>query len=396
MTGRFRLFIIVCLASLVLSSIPEASSAYVLPDPDARSGGLGGAVTALAEGPAAVFFNAASLPCLSGYHLQTMKLSLPGSDSFSSCGYAQRVGSVGIGVLERRLALRGLEERDSNGVLRKVFNEDIIDQAIAAGMYLNDNLSLGATYHLWRRNLGGDRVRAHSFDVSGRWDIQNNLQLALVLGGLVSRRSGSSALAAPAPAKFTRIGVGWGVGTSLLAADFEQYQRRKWRLKFGFEIPYRNMLRFRIGHREDNWTMGVGLTVGKTVFDLSVQDNLPGAKTYFSTNWSFERLTLLHTLARRLKGKSRLPEETSELPAAPGPRSALPAPGHREDTSKQLLSRAKLAFLSGDLFLAEQLCLQIIARENDDFPPGARILMDQIEQIKLVNNVKTLVPTTRP
>ena len=143
--------------------------------------------------------------------------------------------------------------------------------------------------------------------------------------------------------------------------------------------------------------------MGKTVFALSVQDNLPGAKTYFSTNWSFERLTLLHKLARRLKGKIKRPKEKSKLtggkPAKSSRGEALggfPAPGQREDTPKQLLARAKLAFLSGDLFLAEQLCQQVIIRGNEVFLPDARILLDQIEQIKLVNNVKTLVPTTRP
>ncbi|MDP7421176.1 MAG: hypothetical protein QGH40_04825, partial [bacterium] len=181
--------------------------------------------------------------------------------------------------------------------------------------------------------------------------------------------------------------------------------QRRADISFGLEVPYRNLLFFRAGHREEDWTLGMGLKLGCTMFDLGFQDKKPGSQTVLSTTWSFGGLTGLKKLGGWLKGLTAPPPEAKhrlETPTgAPSP-DRLPLPAGEfvtmpselvTESPADLLARAKLAFLSGDLFEAERLCREIGNSDNEEIKGYVSNLLEQIEQVKLINDVKKLSVT---
>ncbi|MCA9758534.1 MAG: hypothetical protein KDA27_22245 [Candidatus Eisenbacteria bacterium] len=149
--------LLVLLPSIALSVRYDPSVWRIVPNADAL--GMGGAFSAVAEGPAAVRWNPASLPFQSGAALDIVPYVRPTPSFdyvwFTSSAGSIDFGSVGIGANVNYYEVDDIDRVDANHQRHGVFDWSNIGVLFGAGVDLLDFLGSGREYQPVRIGLGG-------------------------------------------------------------------------------------------------------------------------------------------------------------------------------------------------------------------------------------------------
>ena len=168
-----RFLFMVCFVSFLLraqwsfADVSKAGVLFLLIDPDARAGGMGGASVALTDDALATYYNPAGM---TGVKLVSGELSycqwLPQLASdlhyIHGCGVIKLAGLGHTGVAFTYLSLGGNVRTDEFGNVKGTFNSHELAMAVSYADQLTDNFSSGLSAkfiysHLAERGAGMER-----------------------------------------------------------------------------------------------------------------------------------------------------------------------------------------------------------------------------------------------
>lgn len=149
--------LLLLLPSLALSRRYDPPEWEVIPNADAL--GMGGAFSAVAEGPTAVRWNPASLAFQPGAALDVMPYARP-TPIFEDIWFASAAGSIDFGAVGVGANLNYLEFDDirtvfGNGEPRGAFDLSFVGVLLGAGVDLLDVMGSGGVHHPVHIGLGG-------------------------------------------------------------------------------------------------------------------------------------------------------------------------------------------------------------------------------------------------
>ena len=250
----------------------------------ARAMGMGGAFTALADDPTAVFWNPAGLEFIRQQNATFFHMSLIEGASYDFLGYVYptyNLGTFGLGI--GRIGVSDIQWKDNSGFGESTFSNQEYHIYLSYARRLPYNLTAGATIRFVRRGWSGIEGVGDLVDTGLGADIgvmykpewfgsmwYQDWSFGLKLHNFFSPRlnEGLEDDIFPLTIRlgfFKKIRFVGGESFDVLF-DFDYSEKRDMRLHMGTSYKYRDLGELRLGFQGDGLTFGAG--VAYNIFQL--------------------------------------------------------------------------------------------------------------------------------
>lgn len=236
----------------------------------ARSLGMGGAHSAVADDASAVYWNPAGLAQINRKDIVTLYSSLFEDTNFGFFGYAQPtvdMGTFGLGVVSLRSG--DFEKRDEIGQVQGSFSSADTAVLLSYGAPLSDRLALGGTIKGIRQEIDTYSGSGLGLDAGALYQWKPRIQFGLTARNIVSPKITLDSTAEKYPFDI-RGGVKFsGLKNILLALDLNKTTGRSVKPHFGAEWTAAQLLIIRAGLDETQMTAGLGFKINDWTLDYA-------------------------------------------------------------------------------------------------------------------------------
>lgn len=298
----------IALLAVILPVLPCRAEKYSVTSPDffldsasgARALAMGGAQTAAAEGPAALYRNPALLALPERDTVQAGYSSLFEGAAVADAGYSHSFAApFGLGVSVAHYGVSDAQERDAQNNLTGSFGERRTAVSVGGGYQYNDTLSAGVTGRFITQSMAGESASAPALDIGGLYShgaFRLGVAFQNLVAGSLERAGGSDALPVT-----SRVGVSVKpVSWALLCADMVRRNGGNTDLVAGVEVVPLPALALRGGYDGYFVTFGAGVTVSDATFDYAaIKHEFMGFSHRVSLKYMFGPSRMLK-LAKRL------------------------------------------------------------------------------------------------
>jgi tetratricopeptide (TPR) repeat protein len=244
----------------------------------ARAMGMGGAFTALADDPTAVFWNPAGLEFITQQNATFFHMSLIEGASYDFLGYVYptyNLGTFGLGI--GRIGVTDIQWKDNSGFGESTFSNQEYHIYLSYAKRLPYNLTAGATIRFVRRGWSGIEGVGDLVDTGLGADIgvmykpewfgsrlYQDWSFGLKIHNFFSPRLNEGLESDEFPLSirlglFKKIRFVGGESFDALL-DFDYSEKRDMRLHLGTSYKYRDLGELRLGFQSDGLTFGAGVT----------------------------------------------------------------------------------------------------------------------------------------
>jgi len=261
-----------------------------------RALGMGGAFTALADDPSAIYWNPAGLASLRFYELigTYTALSLDRSHNFFSIGIPlKKYGSIGIGFIS--FGVNGIEGRGLAGDVTNMFSNSENAFYLSYAYEIMPGLSGGISLKMLSHNLQDNSSSGYGFDLGVKYALSSKILLGLAIQDVSTSVTWNttSALEEAYPMVY-RLGACYKpfANNARVTLDYHQVQNQQGTIRAGVEYPFSPYFGVRGGYD------GHGITGGGYVA-------IPLNTMMFEVDYSFGQdpmdLTNSHRVSLRMK-----------------------------------------------------------------------------------------------
>lgn len=240
----------------------------------ARSLGMGGAHTGVADDASATYWNPSGLAQLERKDVVTLYSVLYQDTHFGSFSYAQPTvdyGTFGVGLV--LLNTGGIDKRDVSQESIGSFSASESAVLLSHGLRLNDRWSIGETLKGVRQDIDQWSGSSFGVDLGSLYQVDDRLQFGLALRNAwaPSIRLRDESEKFPLDA---RLGVKFlALRHFTVASDLSQTTGRSAKLHMGGEYLFNDTVALRAGLNESEISAGLGVTVGDLTIDYAFAYN---------------------------------------------------------------------------------------------------------------------------
>ena len=277
----FTAFLLILAALLGRVSVAQTNNGRTAADflnigQGARAAGLGGAFTAVAEGPSAAYWNPAGFSGVARSEILLSHFSWYQDLSVEHGAGAIRVNDrLGLGVAVTYMNYGRIDEYDANGNIIGELSVYDWSAGVSAGYVVSDQVRAGITAKFINQRLDNYSASAMAADLGVQVSF-DRFAVALMLANLGTGMK-FDAVTEDLPA-FGRLGVAvrpWSEYGIMVAADIEKQFHGDMVLRQGVEYGYDNRYFLRAGMEyqpsRTDWAVTDGLTFGAGVRLSNVQ-----------------------------------------------------------------------------------------------------------------------------
>lgn len=268
---------------------------FVLKDYNARSQGMGGALTGYASGVEAINYNPAGLHEARYPEFFTVHGDLGFDRRINGLSFSVKSGKLGVGFGWNRFSIDSIpisEENIGNYVgtlpdgtlINQVsitdWAEDVTDAYIvSAGYPIADWLSIGGAFKYYRRSLYEFNASGSTVDFGFKINYHPRVRMAMCFKNMWGDLEWDESNRREPIAGETVIGLGYELTPFLVAAcDFVSETGQGNHVNMGLEAKFKDIMFLRIGNQDGKSTFGAGFNLSNWRIDYAY------GKDDFATN----------------------------------------------------------------------------------------------------------------
>lgn len=263
----------------------------------ARAGSLGDAYVAIADGPAAMYWNPAGISRQQFWQFEASQRRFAMNRVFSFAGITFPISSrTSLGVGWLGFNTDGIEARSSNTLEPDGYFSDSENAFLFSASYrLLDWFSIGATTKAVKHNLFNESATGYSASAGVNLYVHERLTLAAGLQDFYSTFKWKDGRWEPFPAT-KMLGMSWLLGAhSLITLDYHETADEPQRIRAGVELTTIASMPLRVGYGRNSFAAGAGLETSlgghllKLDYNFSSNDGINGHAHTFSLAMDLNR-----------------------------------------------------------------------------------------------------------
>lgn len=240
----------------------------------ARSLGMGGAFTSLADDASGLYYNPAGLALLESQEISAMHMDLFEGSIYDFGGWVYpdiKLGGFGLGYM--RLGTDDIIRRESY-IADGTFGYSHSQFLIGYGQRLQGGLSLGLNFKLVNQSIDNLSDNGFGFDLGMLARFSRHLSAGMVVRDMIPAELELDRTAEVTPITISgglslRDLALWSDARLSVAFDLEKIENRSTRIHAGGELVILDNYALRAGYDRDNMAFGAGLKVGRLKIDYA-------------------------------------------------------------------------------------------------------------------------------
>ncbi len=259
----------------------------------ARTLGMGGAFTGLADDASLLFYNPAGLPLLGQQEVTFMHTTLFEGTNYNYAAWVVPITSTsGTGIAIMRIGTDDIIGRQ-NFVATDTTSFSNTQIMFSYGRRLNSRISLGGSFKVINQSLGQRSDYAYGADLAMMAKITSSISIGLLARDIMSpglkldsiKENSSRSYVAGLALRQLKLSDHLKLS---LAVDIDKTDNRKLKVQTGAEALFDNAYAIRAGYDKDNLSIGAGVAVGNLRVDYGykVKEYIDNSHL-FSLTWSF-------------------------------------------------------------------------------------------------------------
>ncbi len=308
---------------------------FVLKDYNARSQGMGGALTGFASGVEAIHYNPAGLHEARYPEIFTVHGDLGFDRRINGLEFSLKTHKLGIGFGWNRFSIDSIPVTEETigsfignlpdgSLLNQVsivdWAEDITDAYIVAlGYPISRWLSIGGSFKYFRRGLYEFNASGSTMDLGFKLNYHPRVKLGMSFKNIFGEMEWDHSGRRETIAGETVLGLGYKFSSFLTAAcDFVYESEKGNHVNMGLEGVLKDLVFLRVGTQDGKSTFGAGVNLSNWRIDyaynkddLGTNHKISAKALFFDWEYPFEKKSRRETRKNRNKKKEQ--EKLSEI-----------------------------------------------------------------------------------